>query len=80
MRVTPTLLLLIACLLAYVASKEHGQDTKNHAPNRHEHEYHGAEHEEGSIISGSGSSGSSGSGEGKLVNERITCSELVLLN
>ncbi|KAL9974385.1 hypothetical protein ACROYT_G011409 [Oculina patagonica] len=44
MRATLTLLLLIACLLAYVASKK---QSKDHAPNQHQHGSHGTEHKEG---------------------------------
>ena len=67
MRGTLTLL-IITCLLAFVASKKQHKDTKHHGPYQNERESHKVEHEESS---GGGSanwgSGVSGSGEGKLV-------------
>lgn len=61
-------LLIIACLLAFVASKKQHKDTKHHGPYQNERETHRAEHEEGSGGSTDGGSGGSGSGEGKIVN------------
>lgn len=57
-------LLLLACILAFVASMKQDQNTKDHDPITHEHESHD-EDEEGSFDSGSGTSGS---GEGKTIN------------
>ena len=56
-------LLLISCLLAFVASKKPNHNTKDRTPVIHEHVSHD-EDEEGSLDSGSGISGS---GEGELV-------------
>lgn len=55
-------LLLLACLLVFVASNKQDQITNNHDPISHEHGSHD-EDEEGSVDSGSGLL--SGSGEGK---------------
>jgi len=68
MRGTLTLL-IIACLLAFVASSKQHKDTKQHGPSyQDEHETHKVEHEEGSGVGSTYlGSGVSGSGEGKLI-------------
>jgi len=67
MRGTLTLF-IIACLLAFVASKKQHKDTRHHSPYQNEREDHKVEHEEGSGVGSTFlGSGVSGSGEGKLI-------------
>ena len=67
MRRTLTLL-IIACLLAFVAPSKQHNDKTHHDQDQHEREAHKVEHEEGSGVGSTYlESGVSGSGEGKLV-------------